>query len=96
MTWVPLAAAAVLGISGQDDDLSEWAADHRPLFGSDAADASNTLRDLTTAAYAITALAAPKPSVPVQVLSSPRLIAEALPAFVHGLWEACPALIWLR
>ena len=67
MTWVPLAGAAVLGISGQDDDLSEWAADHRPLFGDNAADASNTLRDLTTAAYAITALAAPKPSVPDKV-----------------------------
>ena len=63
MTWAPLAGAAVLGITGLDDDLSEWAADHQPLFGSDAGDASDTLRDLSTISYAATALLAPTPDL---------------------------------
>ena len=60
-TWVPLAGAAALGITGLDDNLSEWAVDHQPLFGNDAGDASNTLRDLSTISYAATALLAPRP-----------------------------------
>ena len=63
MTWVPLAGAAALGITGLDDDLSEWAVDHQPLFGRDAGDASDTLRDLSTISYAATALLAPAPNL---------------------------------
>ena len=63
LTWAPLAGALLLGVSGQDGAVSDWAAEHRPLFGDNAADASNTLLDLTTASYAVTALVAPSASV---------------------------------
>ena len=62
MTWAPLAGAAALGITGLDNDFSQWAADHQPLFGSHAGNASDTLRDLSTIAYAATAVLAPRPS----------------------------------
>jgi membrane-associated phospholipid phosphatase len=58
-TWVPLAGAATLAVTGLDDDLADWASDHRPLFGADAASDSDDLRTAATAAWLITALAAP-------------------------------------
>lgn len=58
-TWVPLAGAAALAVGDLDDDLSEWGADHAPLFGSDAGSASDDLRTTAKAAWLITALAAP-------------------------------------
>lgn len=63
MTWVPLAGAAVLSVTDLDDDLSEWAADEQPLFGNDANEVSDDLRNLATVAYAATALLAPEPDV---------------------------------
>jgi hypothetical protein len=63
MTWIPLASAAALGITGLDKDLSKWAADHQPVFGKNANDTSDTLRNLSTIAYATTALLAPNPSL---------------------------------
>ena len=63
-TWAPLAGAALLAIGDADDSLSRWAADKTPLFGSDAEDASDTLRAVSRGAYLVTALAAPRPSLP--------------------------------
>jgi hypothetical protein len=58
-TWAPLAGAAVLSIGDLDEDLSDWGADHQPLFGADAAPASDDLRSAAKAAWLITALATP-------------------------------------
>lgn len=58
-TWAPLAAAAVLAVGDLDEDLSDWGADHAPVFGADAASDSDDLRRAATAAWLITALAAP-------------------------------------
>lgn len=58
-TWVPLAAAAALAVGDLDEELSDWGADHAPLFGADAAADSDTLRDATRALWLLTALAAP-------------------------------------
>ena len=58
-TWGPLAAAALVSAVGVDDDLSDWIADEQPLFGSDAADTSDTLRDVALASYLVSALAVP-------------------------------------
>ncbi|MEM7469639.1 MAG: phosphatase PAP2 family protein [Pseudomonadota bacterium] len=46
-TWAPLAGAAILGATGWDKDLSDWAAIENPVFGSqeNAASASDILRD---------------------------------------------------
>lgn len=42
-TWVPLAAAALLQIDNADHELSDWAREHTPVFGSpeDAQDAQS-------------------------------------------------------
>lgn len=54
-TWGPLAAAALLQVDHADHDLSDWARDHTPLFGSpdDAQDAQSwTGQALDDAFYA--------------------------------------------
>ena len=58
-TWVPLLTAGVLMAADVDNDWSEDLAEDQPLFGSDADDVSDDLRDVATAAYVITALVAP-------------------------------------
>jgi len=46
-TWVPAAAALLLQIDDWDEEISEWAVDNTPIFGSpqDAEDASDYLRE---------------------------------------------------
>lgn len=62
-TWVPAAGALIFGLTDLDDEVSERAIDHAPVFGSNAADASDTLRDIAAASYLVTALAAPSDSL---------------------------------
>ena len=50
---------ALVSAVGVDDDLSDWIADEQPLFGSDAADTSDTLRDVALASYLVSAVAVP-------------------------------------
>ena len=61
-TWVPLLAAGVIAAADVDEDWSEDLAEDQPLFGDDAEDRSDDLRDIATASYIITALAAPSES----------------------------------
>lgn len=61
--WVPLAGAALVGLADLDDKLSEDAIADQPLFGEDAADLSDQLRDLSTVAALGAALLAPADSV---------------------------------
>ena len=61
-TWAPLTGAALLTVTGLDNDVSDWLADEAPLFGSGAARASDRLRDGAVAGYLLTALAAPSES----------------------------------
>ena len=58
-TWLPLAAAVLMSATGVDKELSDWLADETPLFGTDAAKASDRLRDAAVAGYLLTALAGP-------------------------------------
>ena len=58
-TWVPLATAGLLIAADVDKDWSEDLAENQDIFGDDAEDVSDDLRDLATAAYVITALVAP-------------------------------------
>lgn len=60
-TWGPLAGALLLQVDDWDENISNWAADKTPLFGSQrsARDASDVLRGLSIAAYLATALATP-------------------------------------
>ncbi len=57
-TWSPALGAAVFSIGDLDEEVSEWAVDHQPLFGSDAEDWSDDLRTTTTVAWVATAFAA--------------------------------------
>lgn len=61
-TWLPLAGAAVLSVGDLDESVSDWAADERPLFGGNAASASDHLRDAAIVGFVVTALAAPADS----------------------------------
>lgn len=64
-TWAPLSAGIFFGVTGFDDDLSDWAADHQPLFGDAdrAADASDYLRSSLLAGMAASSIFAPLPPV---------------------------------
>jgi len=59
--WGPLAGAAVLQIDSWDDDVSEWARDETPVFGSvnSAEDWSDGLRDAAVVGYGASVIAAP-------------------------------------
>ncbi len=60
-TWAPLAGALLLQIDDWDENISTWAADKTPVFGSrkSAQDASDVFRGLAIVAWATTALATP-------------------------------------
>jgi membrane-associated phospholipid phosphatase len=60
-TWGTVAAALVLQIDDMDKRISDWASENTPLFGSqnDADKWSDYLRDISGAAYLLTALATP-------------------------------------
>jgi len=60
-TWAPLAGALLLQIDDWDENISTWAADKTPVFGSrkSARNASDTLRNLSVAALIVTTLATP-------------------------------------
>jgi hypothetical protein len=60
-TWAPLAGAAVLAVDDLDEQLSDWAVDHTPVFGStaDADDAGAELRDAAKYAWWGSMLVAP-------------------------------------
>ena len=59
--WGPLAGAAVMQVDSWDEDVSEWARDETPVFGStnSAQDWSDGLRNAAVAGYAVSVLATP-------------------------------------
>lgn len=57
LTWAPAAGAAVFTIGDLDENLSDWAVEHRPLFGDRANDASDILDGGLGVIYLGTALA---------------------------------------
>jgi len=59
--WGPLAGAAVFQLDSWDEDVSEWARDETPIFGSEgsAQDWSDGLRNAAVAGYAVSVLATP-------------------------------------
>jgi hypothetical protein len=60
-TWGPVAGAMVLQIDDMDKDISDWASDNAPVFGSqkDANDWSNYLETTSEAVYFTTVVATP-------------------------------------
>ncbi len=60
-TWIPLIGAGVVSIDDWDREISDWAVENTPVFGSteDAIEASDNLKTMTTVAMVGTALAVP-------------------------------------
>ena len=58
--WAPLAGAAALQVGDADRRLSRWAMRETPLFGSNAATASDRLRSVAVIADALVVIAEPK------------------------------------
>lgn len=60
-TLIPAAGALIFAVDDFDDEVSDWATDHNPIFGSDqnAKDASDVLRNVLLAEFFVTALATP-------------------------------------
>lgn len=65
-TWAPLAGAAVFRLTDWDNQVSRWAVNHNPVFGSedDADSASDTLAYAGGGILALTILAAPDGTEP--------------------------------
>jgi len=61
LVWVPTAGALTLQIDDWDREVSDWAADHNPLFGSEdnAQDASDALRSTAQLTLVVAALVTP-------------------------------------
>lgn len=75
-TWIPLAGAAVFGLTGLDHDVSRWAADNTPVYGSPrgAVSASNDLLHTTEYLWMASIVLAP----------SGNRLKKALPAKAKG------------
>lgn len=64
--WVPLAGAALVQIDDWDRDISDWAREETPVFGSadNAARWSDDLKSASIVAFHVTALATPSGDTP--------------------------------
>ncbi|MHC4264819.1 MAG: phosphatase PAP2 family protein [Planctomycetota bacterium] len=60
-TWIPLAGAAVFAIDDLDEQTSNWAVRHNPIYDSDdnARDYSDDLKDILEAEAIVTAILTP-------------------------------------
>jgi len=60
-TWVPLAGAGTIAIAGWDDQISSWARDNNPVFGSPkhAENAGDTLATIGADAWLLSLVATP-------------------------------------
>jgi membrane-associated phospholipid phosphatase len=78
-TWIPLAGAAVVSIDDWDREISDWAVENTPIFGSgeNARQASDTFWIATQLSMAGTALAVPNGDGPWQ-RKPERLVIEEL------------------
>ncbi|WP_303905216.1 phosphatase PAP2 family protein [Thiohalomonas denitrificans] len=61
-TWVPLAGAGAIALTGTDHEISDWAEARTPLYGSNenALEASDTFREASRASAQLTLLVASK------------------------------------
>jgi membrane-associated phospholipid phosphatase len=68
-TWMPLALAGIIGLSGVDDDISDWASKKNPVFGSksQARTASDQLQNGLITAMLASSVVAPASGGAVEV-----------------------------
>ena len=62
-TWIPFAAALLIGVTGQDDEIVDWASDETPIFGSQnsAGDFSDDVKNALIVGMALSSVFAPTP-----------------------------------
>lgn len=60
-TWLPLATAAAIGVTGTDNRITDWAVDETPIYGSQsrAGKVSDNLRDALVAGMVLSSVFAP-------------------------------------
>ena len=85
-TWVPLTAAAAIGLAGVDDNISDWASDNTPIFGSQgsADQTSDDLRNALIVGMAVSSVFAPVSSSADDGFRKRRVVANALGFSVTG------------
>ena len=68
VTWVPLLGAGVVAAGGWDNNISDWATEHTPVFGSieKAKDYSDVARDVLLVEGLATGLLTPSGDEPGQ------------------------------
>ena len=79
-TWIPFTAAAVIFATGSDDNISDWAIENTPVFGSQnsARRASEGLRNSLVAGMAVSSIFAPSPDNEDSKFRTRRIAANAL------------------
>ncbi len=90
-TWAPLAGAALLQIDDWDEQVSDWAADERPVFGERAEAWSDDLRLASNAAWLLSTLPQPDSNSADPLLRRLGMGASALlleRAVTYGIKEA--------
>lgn len=70
--WAPLLAATVIAVADKDEELSDWAQEETPVFGStqSAVDASDDLTNLLVVSTAVSAFFIPDQSDTTDTLST--------------------------
>jgi len=80
-TWIPLTAAALIAATGTDNDITEWASEETPIFGSQnrAGDYSDYVRSGLIATMALSSVFAPTPEgVDLEGYRKRRVVTNAL------------------
>jgi hypothetical protein len=92
-TWAPLAGAAVIGVGGWDDNISDWAAGKTPVFGSQdrASKVSDDLLQALVGGMAASSVLAPNQgrydAFPTERVAANVLAFGSANAVVAGLKE---------
>jgi len=93
-TWIPLAGAAVVSFDDWDREISDWAVENTPIFGSgeNARQASDTFWIATQLSMAGTALAVPDGDGPWQRKPERLVIEELSVLLIAGTTSAIKSL----
>lgn len=85
-TWQPLAAAALIAATGSDHSISDWAAEHTPVYGSQstAQDASDFLRATLATTALATSVVAPGPESILMAEGAKNVALAATAAITSG------------
>ncbi len=92
--WIPVGTALLLQIDDADKELSDWAIENTPVFGSanNAADASDMFKSSSMAIFGATALATPSGNQPNEWALS-KLKGIGVQSIALGLTEGTTTML---